>query len=119
MSKFAAYATKANAAVMNLFGDNALIRIRGHKAVPVRVAYDLRAIQVFEEATGSAVEEVQVWFWVEHCSLPTKAPAVGDEILFEGRAYNIVNTEPLGDGGMWVRTHQAETQQQTSTWGDV
>lgn len=78
-------------------------------AEPIRVIHELRETQVFDMNTGSSVSGEQIWFWIEHGSfLARYRPRIGDEIVFEGNGYDIVEVKAPGDGGTYVRAHQEE-----------
>lgn len=96
-------------------GDPALFRAKGGEARRVTVVLDVRDVQSFAgsgydstEGPVSVVDSQQLWFLMFQDDFPKDGPKVEDEIVFEQKAYQIVQVMDEVFGKVWTRVHEAE-----------
>jgi hypothetical protein len=117
MSKIANIVTrKHNHVIKKYYGDTAIFRAKGQSGFAVTVVKDIRDIVSFSgsayssvEAPNSMVDQQEIWFLMFLDELAGRsAPKSGDEIVFEGKAHEIVQAQDEAYGKLWLRVHLAE-----------
>jgi hypothetical protein len=117
MSRIAALVNKHHiGAIKRIHGDAALFRPHGGYAIAVTVSLDVRDIQSFAgsgydstEGPVSVVDSQQLWFLMFQEDFKGRpGPKIGDNIMFESKAYEIVQVMDEIFGKVWVRVNEAE-----------
>ena len=100
-------------ALQNYEGDEALFRPHGGEARSVTVVLDVRDVQAFAGGGGadgpaSIVDTQQVWFLMFKDDFRKMGPKIDDEIIFDQKAYQIVQVMDEVHEKVWVRVHEAK-----------
>lgn len=108
--------SKHIAAVKKYSGDEVIFRAKGDVGVVMTAVLDVRDVQSFAgsgydstEGPVSVVDSQQFWFLLFKDQFGNRpGPKIGDNIMFEKKAYEIVQVQDEVFDKLWVRVHEAE-----------
>jgi hypothetical protein len=107
---------KHNHVIKKYYGDTVIFRPQGGTGTAMTGVLDVRDIQSFAgsgydstEGPVSTVDSQQLWFLLFKEEFEGRpGPRIGDNIMFEQRAYEIVQVMDEVYGKVWTRVHEAE-----------